>query len=43
MNDNDPPSGNLALATKIVSAYVANHAIVPADLPNLITRACSGR
>ena len=37
MNDNDPPGGNLALATEIVSAYVANHAVVPADLPDLIT------
>ena len=36
MND-DLPSGNLALAAEIVSAYVANHAIAPADLPNLIT------
>jgi predicted transcriptional regulator len=36
MND-DLPRGNLALATEIVSAYVANHAIAPADLPNLIT------
>ena len=33
----DPPYGNLGLATEIVSAYVANHAIAPADLPNLIT------
>ena len=37
MNDNDSPGGNLALATEIVSAYVANHAVAPADLPNLIT------
>ena len=37
MNDDDPPSGNLALASEIVSAYVANHALAPADLPNLIT------
>ena len=37
MNDDDPPGGNLALATEIVSAYVANHAIAPADLPALIT------
>ena len=37
MNDNDPPSGNLALATEIVAAFVANHAIAPADLPDLIT------
>lgn len=41
MNDDlptdDPPRGNLALAAEIVSAYVANHAIAPADLPNLIT------
>jgi hypothetical protein len=37
MNDNDPPGGNLALTTEIVSAYVANHAIAPADLPDLIT------
>jgi predicted transcriptional regulator len=37
MNDNDPPGGNLALTAEIVSAYVANHAIAPADLPNLIT------
>ena len=37
MNDNDPPGGNLALATEIVAAYVANHAVAPADLPDLIT------
>ena len=37
MNDNDPPSDNLALTTEIVAAYVANHAIAPADLPALIT------
>jgi predicted transcriptional regulator len=37
MNDNDPPSDNLALTTEIVAAYVANHAIAPADLPHLIT------
>jgi predicted transcriptional regulator len=37
MNDNDPPGGTLALTTEIVSAYVANHAIAPADLPDLIT------
>jgi predicted transcriptional regulator len=37
MNVNDPPSGNLALATEIVAAFVANHTIVPADLPALIT------
>jgi len=36
MND-DPPGGNLALATEIVAAYVANHAVAPADLPALIT------
>jgi hypothetical protein len=36
MND-DPPGGNLALATEIVAAYVANHAVAPADLPDLIT------
>ncbi len=36
MNE-DPPRSNLALASEIVSAYVANHAIAPADLPNLIT------
>ena len=36
MNDNDPPSDNLALTTEIVAAYVANHAIAPADLPALI-------
>ena len=37
MNDNDLPSNNLALTTEIVAAYVANHAIAPADLPALIT------
>ena len=37
MNDKDPPSSNLALATEIVAAFVANHAIAPADLPALIT------
>ena len=37
MNDNDPPSDNLALTTEIVAAFVANHAIAPADLPALIT------
>ncbi len=37
MNENDLPSGNLALTTEIVSAYVANHAVAPADLPDLIT------
>ena len=41
MNDDpsmdDQPRGNLALASEIVSAYVANHAIAPADLPSLIT------
>ena len=37
MNDNDPPSDNLALTTEIVAAYVANHAVAPADLPALIT------
>ena len=41
MNDDlpmdDPPRNNLALASEIVSAYVANHAIAPADLPGLIT------
>jgi len=37
MNDNDPPGGNLALTTEIVAAYVANHAVAPADLPHLIT------
>ena len=37
MNDNDPPGGTLALTTEIVSAYVANHAIATADLPDLIT------
>ena len=37
MNVNDPPSGNLALATEIVAAFVANHAVAPADLPALIT------
>ncbi len=37
MNDDDLPGGNLALATEIVSAYVANHAVAPADLPDLIT------
>jgi predicted transcriptional regulator len=36
-NDNDLPSNNLALTTEIVAAYVANHAIAPADLPALIT------
>jgi predicted transcriptional regulator len=29
MNDNDPPSDNLALTTEIVAAFVANHAIAP--------------
>ena len=33
----DLPSSNLSLAAEIVAAYVANHAIAPADLPNLIT------
>ena len=37
MNVNDPPSGNLALATEIVAAFVANNTIAPADLPALIT------
>ena len=37
MNDNDPPSDNLALTTEIVVAFVANHAVAPADLPHLIT------
>ena len=37
MNDNDPPGGNLALTAEIVSAYVANNTIAPADLPALIT------
>ena len=37
MNDNDPPSGNLALAAEIVAAFVANNTIAPADLPALIT------
>ena len=41
MNDDpsmdDLPRNNLALASEIVAAYVANHAIAPADLPNLIT------
>ena len=37
MNDNDPPSDNLALTTEIVAAFVANHAVAPADLPHLIT------
>ena len=37
MNDNDPPGDNLALTTEIVAAYVANHAVAPADLPALIT------
>lgn len=35
--DDDPPRGNLALAAEIVAAYVASHAIAPADLPGLIT------
>ena len=35
-DDDDPPSNNLALTTEIVTAYVANHAIAPADLPALI-------
>ena len=41
MNDDpsmdDLPRNNLGLATEIVAAYVANHAIAPADLPSLIT------
>ena len=36
-DDDDPPSNTLALTTEIVAAYVANHAIAPADLPALIT------
>ena len=36
-DDDDPPGGNLALTAEIVAAYVANHAIAPADLPALIT------
>ena len=36
-DDDDPPRNNLALTTEIVAAYVANHAIAPADLPALIT------
>ena len=37
MNDNHPPSDNLALTTEIIAAFVANHAVAPADLPALIT------
>ena len=36
MNDDDLPSNNLALTTEIVSAYVANNTVAPADLPALI-------
>ena len=36
-DDHDPPSNHLALTTEIVAAFVANHAISPADLPALIT------